>query len=178
MTPFFPQHTVEWRLEEPAAFRRLSLSLPAMALLAAVTERLWRAAVLLWTPDSLALFVVLRALGLLALFALATAHLGNFPIKHWLWRAPLFGFLEGAFAVCASAALVALGLERQGTAAMTWGMWRGEIVFTVLRSTIAISVFALLLAAVVQVVRRLLLRREHREHTLEAIHQEHVRHPE
>jgi hypothetical protein len=43
MATFFPQHTVEWRLEEPRAFRRLSLSLIEMALLTGIVLRLLRA---------------------------------------------------------------------------------------------------------------------------------------
>jgi hypothetical protein len=43
MSSFFPRHSVEWRLEEPQAFRRLSLSLVEMALLAGVILLLLRA---------------------------------------------------------------------------------------------------------------------------------------
>ena len=43
MSSFFPRNTVEWRLEEPAAFRRLSLSLVEMALLAGIVLRVLRA---------------------------------------------------------------------------------------------------------------------------------------
>ena len=32
MTSFFPRHSVEWRLEEPQAFRRLSISLVEITL--------------------------------------------------------------------------------------------------------------------------------------------------
>ena len=43
MTTFFPRQSVEWHLEEPAAFRRLSLSLVEMALATGIVLRLLRA---------------------------------------------------------------------------------------------------------------------------------------
>ncbi len=73
------------------------------------------------------------------------------------------------------AALIAAGVERIGTAPMHWHDWRADLVWTVEVHTLIVVAFALVLAGVVQLVRRALLRREHREHTLEAIHEEHVR---
>lgn len=43
MPSFFPQTTIEWHVEEPAAFRRLSLSLAEMALITGIVIRLLRA---------------------------------------------------------------------------------------------------------------------------------------
>ena len=44
MPSFFPRNSVDIRLEEPAAFRRLSLSLFEMALLAGIVLRVLRGA--------------------------------------------------------------------------------------------------------------------------------------
>jgi hypothetical protein len=176
VTPFFPHETIEWRVHEPAAFRRLSLSLPAMAVVAGILVRLYRLAVLALAPaDSLWIFIGAYSAGLLLVLGLATAHLGNYPVRHWLWRAPLFGALEAASFAAAGALLVALGVDREGTGVMGWSGWRADLLSTFVLHTAVVCGFALILAVVVQAVRRLLLRREHREHTLEAIHEEHAR---
>ncbi|MDQ3698556.1 MAG: hypothetical protein M3373_11120 [Gemmatimonadota bacterium] len=178
MTPFFPRDTVEWRSHEPAAIRRLTLSLVAMALLAGVLFRLYRLAVLMYAPpENLWVFLAAMGGGMLIVLGLATLHLGNFPVRHWLWRAPLFGASEAAAAVLTGAVLVAIGADRMGTGQMSWGDWRGTALATLALHTGVVCMFALILAGVVQAVRRILLRREHREHTLDAIHEEHVRHP-
>ena len=94
MPSFFPRHTVEWRLEEPAAFRRLSLSLVEMAVLTGVTLRLYRAIVLTLAAQPGWLFVgVSVAVGAAFLVGMATLHLGNYPLHRWLWRAPAFGLV-------------------------------------------------------------------------------------
>ena len=46
MRHFFPRSATAWHLEEPAAFRKLSLSLLEMGVLAGVVLRLYRALVL------------------------------------------------------------------------------------------------------------------------------------
>ena len=42
MTEFFPRHSTGWRIEQPHALRRLTLSLPQMALVTGVVLRFWR----------------------------------------------------------------------------------------------------------------------------------------
>src|SRR5690606_13306640 len=97
MPQFFPRHTTEWHLEEPAAFRKLSISLLEMALLAGVAVRLYRAILLgLAAPAGWLLLGVGFAVGAIFLLGMAAAHLGNFPLHRWLWRAPAFGALVGA----------------------------------------------------------------------------------
>ncbi|HEU4563040.1 MAG TPA: hypothetical protein VFS05_00270 [Gemmatimonadaceae bacterium] len=171
MSPFFPRETIEWHVEEPAALRRLSLSLPAMAVLSGVLIRLYRLAVLTWLPTSNPWgFIAAYAGGLLIVLGLATLHLGNYPVRHWIWRAPLFGAIEAAAALLTSALLVSAGVERMGTSPMTWSALRADIVPALVRHVATIGIFALILAIVVQTVRVALLRHEHREHTLEAVH--------
>lgn len=174
MARFFPQHTVEWRVQEPAAFRRLSLSLVAMAVLAGTLSRLVRL-VVMRSSDSSLLLAIGIVVGVFILLGLTTAHLGNFPVRHWVWRAPLFGFLAGVAEALTSAALVALGLERFGTGSADWNHWLGSVGQLILVRLVLVSFFAAILAATVQLVRLALLKRDHREHTARAIHEEHLR---
>jgi hypothetical protein len=174
MPRYFPQHTVEWRIEEPPGFRRLTLSLVAMALLAGMLSRLVRW-VVMGSSGSGLWFAVGLVVGVFILLGLATAHLGNFPVRHWVWRAPAFGFLAGVAEALTSAGLVALGVERFGTSSARWSDWLGSVGPLILVRLMLVSLFAAVLAAAVQLVRLALLKREHREHTARAIHEEHLR---
>jgi hypothetical protein len=91
---FFPRQTVEWHLEEPRAFRRLSLSLVEMALVTGVLLHVYRAYVLTHGANGWLFFGGSLALGMLFLLFMTTAHLANFPIQRWAWRAPLFALIE------------------------------------------------------------------------------------
>ena len=176
MANFFPRETLDWKVHEPALFRRLSLSLPAMAIVTGVLVRLYRLAVFSYVPpDNLWLFLTAVGVGLLFLLAMATAHLSNYPVRHWFWRAPLFGITESAVAMLTSAVLIVAGVERIGTGRMRWSAWPADLLRVFAWHTGAVVAFALVLGVVVQAVRVALLRREHREHTLEAIHEEHLR---
>jgi hypothetical protein len=78
MTSFFPRHTVTWKIEEPPAFRRLSLSLIEMAAITGVLLRLYRALALTHAPaDSWAYLGGTFAIGAVFLLGMATLHLGK-----------------------------------------------------------------------------------------------------
>jgi hypothetical protein len=174
---FFPRHTVEWRVEEPAAFRKLSLSLVETALLTGVALRLYRAIALSLAADAGWLFVGgSLALGVTLLLGAAALHLGNYPVHRWLWRAPLFALVAAAAELVTSLALILLGREPLGTGRATLADWPAITGIVLLTRVVAVCVFALVLAGVVQGVRRFLLHREHRDHTLRAVHEDHVRH--
>ena len=124
------------------------------------------------------------ALGVIVLLGLATAHLGNYPVKQWLWRAPVFGLAEGAAEAGVSALLIAIGVERLGSTRAHLSDWPSIATDTVIGTpglafidgrVVMVSLFALVLAGVVQIVRYLLLRHENRDHTAVAIHEEHER---
>lgn len=171
MAAFFPRHSIAWHLAEPSLLRRVSLSLPIMAALTGVIVRLYRLAVLASaeTPSwALALGTV--ALGTLIVLALTTMHLANYPLRPWLWRAPVFGVVAGATEAAGSAALIALGVERMGTQVAHWRDWATLAQKALVRDVVGVVVFALLLAAVVQVMRLVLLKREHRTSTAQAVH--------
>jgi len=155
---FFPRHSVDWHLEEPPFVRRLTLSLAATAVVAGILMRLYRLAVLTYSPRSIWAFLIMAAGGLVLVLGLATAHLGNFPVRNWLWRAPVFGAVEAAAFTATGAVLLAAGLERVGTEMMHWHDWSADLLTVFLRHTITVSLFALVLAGVVQVVRRYLIR--------------------
>ena len=180
---YFPRDNVAWHLEEPRVFRKLTLSLPAMAIAAGVLVRLIRVGVGGMSASWWGVFGAI-ALGMVVLLTIATAHLGNYPVKQWLWRAPLFGLAEGAAEAGASALLTMLGVEVLGSTRAHLSDWPSMATDTIIGTPglgfvdgriVMVSLFALLLAGVVQVVRYLLLRSEDRDTTAIAIHEEHER---
>lgn len=183
MARYFPRETVHWHLEEPRAFRKLTLSLPAMALITGVLVRLIRVGASGLTASWWGVFAGI-ALGAIVLLGLATAHLGNYPVKQWLWRAPVFGLAEGAAEAGVSALLIAIGVERMGSTQAQLSHWPSLATDTIIGTpglafvdgrVVMVSLFALVLAGVVQIVRYLLLRSENRDTTAVAIHEEHER---
>lgn len=153
--PYFPARPIDWRLEEPPAMRRLSLSLVGMAVLTGVVVRLIRVGglTLAGAEDWWLIILTLTLSGVLVA-VLATAHLGNFPVNQWIWRAPLFGTIAGFTEGALSGVLIAARLERIGSEQAVWNDWPSLVVNAVLRDIIIVTMFALVLAAVVQVVRR------------------------
>jgi hypothetical protein len=183
MARYFPRERVEWHLEEPRVLRKLTLSLPAMAVIAGVLVRLIRVGVSGISASWWGVFGAI-ALGLVVLLTTATAHLGNYPVKQWLWRAPLFGLAVGAAEAGVSALLTVMGVERLGSTRAQLSDWPSMATDTIIGTPglvfldgriVMVSLFALVLAGVVQVVRFLLLRSENRDHTAVAIHEEHER---
>lgn len=173
MPTYFPRHTVAWKVEEPPAFRKLTLSLPEMAIVTGVVVRLIRAVALTHgSSGNWIFFGGMFALGAVVLFGMLTAHLGNYTIRHWAWRAPAFALIESAAGMLTSLLLIALQREPMGSSRAQFGDWWSMATATLLRHFVGICLFAFLLAGVVQFVRWLLLKREHREHTAEAIHDE------
>jgi hypothetical protein len=183
VTRYFPRDNVAWHLEEPRVLRKLTLSLPAMAVIAGALVRLIRVGVSEITVSWWGVFGAI-ALGLIVLLTTATAHLGNYPVRQWLWRAPLFGLAEGAAEAGVSALLTVLGVERLGSTRAHLSDWPSMATDTIIGTPglafldgriVMVALFALVLAGVVQVVRYLLLRSENRDHTAVAIHEEHER---
>lgn len=154
MSHFFPRHSVEWRLEEPAAFRRLSLSIVEMALLTGIVLRVLRALTFTlgrasWLFYGAALFV-----GTVILLGMATAYLANWTIRSWLWRAPLFALLETVGEMATSLVLIALRREPEGAARALFHYWPSMAWRTLLQSQLTICVWAAILAGVITFVRR------------------------
>jgi hypothetical protein len=179
MTPYFPLNTHEWKkFEEPAAFRKFSMSIWEMAIVTGVLFRLYRALAMTTGPtDNWMYFGVTFVLGLLFILGMATLHLGNFPLKQWLKRAPAFALIEAAAESLTSLALIFAKREPMGSARAQPHDWLEIAARTFLWRVVAVILFALLLAGVVQFVRYLLLRKDHRVHTAEAVHDEIAKHP-
>ena len=178
MSPFFPHTTVEWKIEEPPAFRRFSMVIWEMALVTGVLFRLYRALAMTAGPaDNWLYFGGAFVLGLLFVLGMATLHLGNFPLKHWLWRAPAFGALEAAAESLTSLALILAHREPIGSERAHPHEWVEIAAGTFFWRIVVVSLFALVLAGVVQFVRYMLLRRENRVHTAVAVHDEIAKHP-
>ena len=177
MSSFFPHVAVDWRLEEPAALRRLSLSLVLMAVATGVLLRLYRVALLsLAGEPGWVTIVAAVAVGVAFLVGMATLHLGNFPLARWYWRAPLFGALAAVAELATSLLLTLAGAERLGSARAVVRNWSEMVLFVLLTRTLLVVLFAALLAAVVQGVRRWLVHRDRRDHTLRMAHEEQLRH--
>lgn len=172
MTPYFPHSTLEIRLEEPPAFRRFTMSIAEMAVVTGLLFRLYRALAMTVGPTSNWLyFGGTLALGVLFILGMATLHLGNFTLRKWLWRAPLFAGIEAAAESLTSLALIYAHREPIGSERAHPHDWLGIVASTFLWRVIGVCAFALLLAGVVQFVRYMLLRREHRLHTAVAVHE-------
>jgi hypothetical protein len=87
MPTYFPRQTIDWRaVEEPAVFRRLSVSLVEMALLTGVVLRIIRALTFGGGRANWLLFGASMLVAILLLVGMTTAHLANFSLRKWLWR--------------------------------------------------------------------------------------------
>ena len=154
MPTAFPRNTVEWHLEEPAAFRRLSLSLVEMGLLTGIVLRLLRA--FAFTHGRASVIVSIGAVVVwgLILVGMATAHLANFPIRRWSWRAPLFALVETGGEMITSLLLIWLGREPDGTARAHFHDWPSMAARALLQSELTLCLWMLLLAGIILLVRR------------------------
>lgn len=166
-TPFFPKHTVQWHIEEPTVLRRFSLSLWEMALMTGVLLRLYRAVVLNY-GNTTWVWLAAFGLGLLFFCAMATMHLANFPMKRWVWRAPLFALLEVSAEAATSLMLIWLGREPQGSVRAEWHDWPSMAMNTFLTREAIVLVWTAILAIVVTIVRRVVLRETEAEEAGEA----------
>lgn len=154
MSSFFPRQAVEWRIEEPPAFRRLSLSLVEMALLTGVVLRVLRALAFTYGRVSWLFYVILFVVGSLVLLGMTTAHLANFTVRSWSWRAPLFSLVEVVGEMATSLLLIALRREPEGTARADFHDWPSMSMRALLQSELTICLWALLLAAAIVFARR------------------------
>ena len=157
MPSLFPRQTVEWRLEEPKAFRRFSRSLVEMAIVTGVLLRIFRVLTLTHGSNNWLYLGGMLALGMLFLLGMVTAHLANYPLHQYLWRAPAFAIIEVLAEMATSALLIALGREANGTVRAHWDDWAGLGLHALLYRGLAIVVWGLILAGVVSLVRRTLV---------------------
>lgn len=153
----------EWEGHGPSSFRKLAFSTLEMAVITGLLIRVFRAFLLINAGnDQPVLLGIGFLIGAVFLFAMVTLHLGNFPLRHWVWRAPLFAILVAATELVVSAALIALGREPLGTARATFADWPGMAADVLLLRLAATSAYALALAVIVQWTRMHSLRKAHR----------------
>ena len=105
------------------------------------------------------------ALGIVFLLGMATAHLANYPLHQYLWRAPAFAAIEVGAEMATSALFIALGHEANGTVRAHWDDWVGMGLQALLLRGLAIVIWALILAGVIQIVRRTIVHEEDDEPT-------------
>ncbi len=156
-----------FELDEPTFVRKLSLNVVVMGLLTGVTLRLYRALILQAGWSNSWLWIAGTFVGGVGiLFLLATMHLGNYPVRSWVWRAPLFAMIEAATEVSVSLALTVIGLERIGSLTATIEDWQNSVVKILIVRFVGIMLFALVLAFVSTLVRLVLLPRKpvHQSH--------------
>lgn len=139
--------------------KRLSLSLPLMAIFTGAALRSYRALVLqfgwsnswIWIAGT---FIV----GAVFLFVMTTLHLGYYAHREWWWRAPLFAMIEAGTEIAVSLVLTLLGLEVVGSITATLEDWQSTSVRIFVFRVAGITLFTLVLAFVSILVRLLLLR--------------------
>ena len=85
---------------------------------------------------------------------MVTAHVANFPVRAWAWRAPLFAFVEVVGEMSTSLFLIWLRREPEGTARADFHDWPSMSLRALVQSELSICLWVLLLAAVIVFVRR------------------------
>ena len=156
------RHTSEQHVvQRQRLARRISLSLPIMAVLAGAGLRIYRAIVLQYGWSDRWLWIAgTFIIGAVFLFLMATLHLGNYPVKSWVWRAPTFAVVEALTEIAVSLGLTLVGLEKVGSLTATFQDWQTTSVRILFFRLVGISLFALVLALVTTVVRIWLLPRK------------------
>jgi hypothetical protein len=154
MATFFPRQTIQLHIEEPRAFRRFSFSLVEMALVTGVLVRLYRVVILTHGSNHWLYLTGVTGAGVIFLLGMLSAHLANYPIRHYVWRAPTFALIEVAAEMATSALLIALGHEANGTVRAHWDDWVGMALNALLYRGLGIVLWGLILAGVVSLVHR------------------------
>jgi hypothetical protein len=149
----FPIHTATMRIEEPKAFRRFSLSLVEMAIITGVLVRVYRSLVLTHGSTTFGYIAGTMTVAIVFLIFMATAHLANYPLHHWLWRAPAFAGLEVVGEMLTSLFLIWVSREPNGTVRAHFDDWPGMVSRALLYRGLIVVIWSLVLAAVVAFVR-------------------------
>ena len=160
MADYFPKHTITARTAESAPFRRFSLSIVEMGLVTGVLVRVYRSLVLTHGSSSLLYVGTMTTIALLFVIGMATAHLANYPLHHWFWRAPAFAAIEVIGEMVTSLFLIWLAREPNGTARAHYADWPGMMTRALLYRGLVVVCWSVLLAAIVGIVRTRLVKEE------------------
>lgn len=148
----------EWDLDEPESFRKIARSPVELAAITGVLIRLFRALILTHGPVDSGLYLGSSlALGAIFLLTMATLHLGRFPVKEWPWRAALFAIVETAAEMGTSLALIAMHREPWGTVRAEYQDWQPMAVGVLFWRLVTVTLFALILAWTIHLVRTRLI---------------------
>jgi hypothetical protein len=156
MGKYFPRSTNEIRSEEPSAFRALTLSVVEMGLVTGLLIRIFRSVAMTHGSNSLWYIGGMLAIGVVFLCGMATMHLANYPLRRWLWRAPLLGALVAVGEMITSLLLIMLGREPTGSMRAELADWPSMAASTLLYRLTAVCGWALILALAVILVRQAL----------------------
>jgi hypothetical protein len=157
MARFFPRDVIHWGEERLHPLRAFAVRTLEPAGITGLVLRGYRAVVLTTTSTVGWIgFVSGLTLGVVFLCAMLTWHLGNFPIKRWPLRAVAFIVIEVAAELGMSSVLIVLHRERVGSRVATWADWWPMAGQTLIERGLVLTLFVLVLAASVQLVRRLL----------------------
>ena len=163
MSRFFPRDVIHWGEEQLHPLRAFAVRTLEPAGITGILLRLYRALVLGATATtSWMLFVAGLTLGVVFLCGMLTWHLGNFPVKRWPLRVLAFVVIEVAAELGVSSLLIAAHTERYGARVATWSDWWPMAGQTLFERGLVLTLFALVLAASVQIVRRALDKRDAR----------------
>jgi hypothetical protein len=155
MTPAMPRPYGLWETYETSAVRHWSRALVPVAVATGVVWHLARALALGAGPASSWVWLAfVYAAGIVLVFGAVTLHLGNYPLKRWLWRVPAFALTVAAAEVATTAVLIALGVEPLGSGRATWADLPSQATWTVLVRAGSLVVYGAVLAVVVQGMRR------------------------
>ncbi len=152
MASFFPRDVIHWGEERLHPLRAFAIRTVEPAGITGLLLRAWRAVVL----GSANWIVVVGGLvaGVVLLCGVLTWHLGNYPVKRWPARVTAFVIIEVIAELGMSSLLIAFGRERLGSRVAQWSDWWAMAGQTFLERAVVCSLFALILGAVVQLVRR------------------------
>ena len=156
MSHFFPREVIQWRDQRLHPLRAFSLSTIELAAITGIVLRLFRVVAM---SASTPMFVLGLVMAVLFLCGMLTWHLGNFPLRRWPLRAAWFTLIEASTELGVSSMLIALKVEPLGTGLAGWHDWWSLAGQTLIERVVIVLLYSLMLAASVQIVRRMLDRK-------------------
>ena len=160
MARFFPRDVIHWGEEQLHPLRAFAVRTLEPAGITGLVLRAYRAILLGATATAgWMAFVGGLTVGVLFLCGMLTWHLGNFPVRRWPLRVLAFIVIEVAAELGMSSLLIAFHRERFGSRVATWSDWWPMAGQALMERGIVLTLFALVLAGSVQMVRRTLDKR-------------------
>ena len=161
MSRFFPRDVIHWGEQQLHPLRAFAIRTIEPAGITGLILRLYRAVVLSAAATAgLLPFIAALLVGILFLCGMLTWHLGNYPVRRWPMRLAVFVLIEVVAEVGMSSLLIGFGRERVGARVATWSDWWPMAGQTLVERVVVMVLFAVVLAVSVQLVRRMVDRRE------------------